>query len=167
MLVETPEPNLKEARRNYQDFVERADIKALENPHRQLTEGFILGNLDFVNWVKQTFLSDRQDEKEIPQLKKLKPKVQLETVVNAVCEEFGCTKEQIIAKGRKKNKARQMAIHVARDLSGMSCKDLGLYFGGVSGALITIMYNRIAQEAAQNRRFKHKLEKIKKQIFNF
>ena len=57
----------------------------------------------------------------------------------AVCEEFGCSKEQTITKGRKKNKARELAIHLARDLSGMSCEDLGSYFGGVSGALITVM----------------------------
>ena len=156
----------KEARRNYQDFVEGMDLKTIENPHNQITEGFILGDLDFVNWVKETFLSSRQDEKEIPQLKKLKPKVKLDTVVEAVCEEFDCTNEQIIAKGRKNNKAREMAIHIARDLSGMSCKDLGSYFGGVSGALITIMYNRVKKQAARKRQLKRRIEKIKKQIFN-
>ena len=156
----------KEARRNYQDFVEGMDLKTIENPHNQITEGFILGDLDFVNWVKETFLSSRQDEKEIPQLKKLKPKVKLDTVVEAVCEEFDCTNEQIITKGRKNNKAREAAIHIARDLSGMSCKDLGLYFGGVSGALITIMYNRIREQAARKRRLKRRIEKVKKRIFN-
>ena len=55
---------------------------------------------------------------------------------------------------------------MARALSGLSGRDLGLYFGGVSGALIAVMHNRIAQEAAQNRRFKKKLEKIKEQILN-
>ena len=39
---------------------------------------------------------------------------------------------------------------MARALSGLSGKDLGLFFGGVSGALITVMHKRIAQEAAQN-----------------
>jgi chromosomal replication initiation ATPase DnaA len=111
-----------------------------------------------------TDLSGRHDEKEIPQLKRLKAKVTLETVVNCVCEEFGCDKEQIIAKGRKKNKARQAAIYLARDLSAMSGKNLGLYFGGLSGALITIMSNRTAQEAAQNRSFRKRLEKTKKRI---
>ena len=85
----------KQAKRNYRDFVEGSDIKTVENPHQQVTEGFILGDLDFVNWVKETFLSSRQDEKEIPQLKKLKPKVGLETVVNAVCEDFACDAEHI------------------------------------------------------------------------
>jgi len=158
----------KEANRNYKDFVDGVDgmdIKTIENPHKQVSEGFILGDLDFVNWVKDTFLSSRQDEKEIPKLKKLKPKVQLETIVKAVCEEFDCTEEQIITKGRKKNKALEMAIHIARDLSGMSCKDLGLYFGEVCGVLITNMYKRVTKEAAKNRRLKRRIEKVKKRIF--
>ena len=138
--------------------------RTLENPNRQLTAGFILGDPDFVNWVKETFLSGRKDEKEIPQLKRLKPKVPLETVLKAVCEEFSCSEEQIITKGRKKNKAREVAIYLAREVSGMSGKDLGDRFGGVSGALITMMYNRIVAESAQNRRLKRRIEKTKKRI---
>jgi len=42
-----------------------------------------------------------------------------------------------------KNKAREAAIFIARDITGITCKDLGEYFGGVSGALITMMHNRI------------------------
>ena len=55
---------------------------------------------------------------------------------------------------------------MARDLSGFSGRDLGLYFGGINGALITVMHKRIAQEAAQNYRFKKKLEKTKEQLLN-
>ena len=55
--------------------------------------------MDFVNWVKETFLSIRNDEKEIPQLKRLKPKVSLETILQAVSDEFGCSKEMILEKG--------------------------------------------------------------------
>ncbi len=57
------------------------------------------------------------EEKEIPQLKKLKPKVAPGTVVQAVCQEFDCGPEQIIIKGRKKNKAREVAIYPQRDYS--------------------------------------------------
>lgn len=156
----------KEAKRNYKAFVEGVDIQSLENPSRHVTEGFILGNLDFIKWVKDNFLSTRIDNKEIPQLKKLKPKVELETVLQAVCKEFGCSEEQIIIKGRKNNKAREVAIHIARDMSGMSCTDLGKYFGGVSGALITMMYNRVTKDASKNRRLKGKINKIKQRILN-
>lgn len=87
-------------------------------------------------------------------------------MVHAVCGEFDCSADQVIIKGRKKNKAREVAIYLSRTLSGLSCKDLGLYFDGVSGALITIMYNRIAEAATRNRRLKCQIEKVKKRIFN-
>jgi REP element-mobilizing transposase RayT len=158
--------NKKEAQKNYKDFVERVDIKTLESPGRQVSEGFILGDSDFVKWVKDNFLSKRKDNKEIPQLNKLKPKVNPETLVDAVCKEFGCSEDRIIIKGKKNNKARQVAIHIAKDMSGMSCTDLGNYFGGVSGALITMMYNRVAKEASKNRRLKGRINKVKQRIFN-
>ena len=66
--------NKNEARKNYQEFVEGVDIKSVKDPSKHLAGGFILGDTDFVNWVKDTFLSKREDEKEIPQLKKLKPR---------------------------------------------------------------------------------------------
>jgi chromosomal replication initiation ATPase DnaA len=142
------------------------DPKTLESPSRHLTEGFILGDSDFVKWVKDNFLSKRKDNKEIPQLKKLKPKVKPEAVVEAVCKEFGCSENQIIIKGKKKNKSREVAIHIARDMCGMSCTELGHYFGGVSGALITMMYNRVSKESSKNRRLKGRINKIKQRIFN-
>ena len=154
----------KQAKKNYKDFVGGVDIKTVENPNRRVTEGFILGDSDFVSWIKDNFLSGRKDEKEIPQLKKLKPRVPLETVLKAVCAEFGCNDEQIKTKGRKKNKAREVAIYLARDVTGISCKDLGEYFGGVSGALITMVQNRIADESGKNKRLKGKINKIRMQI---
>jgi len=158
--------NKKQARRNYRDFVEKGDAKTVENPNKQVTEGFLLGDADFVKWLKETFLSGRYDEKEIPQLKKLKPRIALDNVVQAVAEQYSCSEDQILGKGRKNNKAREVAIYLARDMSGASCKDLGLYFGGVSGALITIMHKRIAEESNRSRRFKRRIDTIRKRIFN-
>ena len=74
-ILSTFGKNKKKARKNYQDFVEGVEINSLANPGRQVTEGLILGDSDFIEWVKDNFLSNRKDNKEIPQLKKLKPKV--------------------------------------------------------------------------------------------
>jgi chromosomal replication initiation ATPase DnaA len=64
-----------------------------------------------------------------------------------------------------KNKAREVAIFIARDMTGIVCKDLGEYFGGVSGALITMMHNRIADESKKNKRVKGRINNIRNQIF--
>ena len=57
---------------NYKKFVEGLDIREVKNPSNRVINGFILGDIDFVNWVKEAFLADRRDDKEISQLKKLK-----------------------------------------------------------------------------------------------
>ena len=84
-----------------------------------------------------------------------------------MCEEFGYNQVQIITKGRKKNKACEVAVYIARDMTGITYKDLGEYFGGFSGALITMMRNRIADESKKNKRLKGRINNIRKQIFNF
>ncbi len=104
---------------------------------------------DFVNWVKDTFLLARNDEKEIPQLKRLKPKVSLKSILQTVSDE-----------------SRSLAIYLARDLSGITCSKLGDYFGGVSGAAITVRYNKVAEEMARDKRLKRKVSKIKSRIIN-
>jgi chromosomal replication initiation ATPase DnaA len=86
--------------------------------------------------------------------------------VQAVCQQFDCTEGQVRMKGRKKNKARETAIYLASDLTGLTCKELGVYFDGVSGALISIMCNRIAGERARNKKLKARIEKIKREILN-
>ena len=64
-----------------------------------------------------------------------------------------------------KNKAREVAIFIARDMTGITCKDLGEYFGGVSGALITMMDNRIAEESKKDKRLKGRIDNIRNLIF--
>ena len=154
----------KEAIRGYKDYVEKVETDALEDPHKDVIGGMILGDTGFVNWVKEEFLSAREDDEEIPQLKELKPKPSLEAIVGLVGEEMRCNKEEILKKGRNKNIGREMTIFLARDFSGMSCKALGQYFGGISGRAITLSYNHFTGKLAKDKRLKRKINRIKKRI---
>ncbi len=66
------------------------------------------------------FLSKREYEKEIPQLRELKPKVPLPRIIQSVCDEFRCSEEQVKIRGRKNNKVLAIAMYLARDLNGIS-----------------------------------------------
>lgn len=59
-LLANYKKNKRDAKRHYKDFVEGADPKTLENPNRQVTQGSILWDTNFLNRVKNTFLSSRQ-----------------------------------------------------------------------------------------------------------
>ena len=72
----------EDAIRSYKSFVEEVEVDTHKNPHKDVVGGLILGDTGFVNWVKEAFLSVRDDEQEIPQIKKLKPKPSMETIVS-------------------------------------------------------------------------------------
>ncbi len=152
--------------RNYSHFVEMVDVDALESPDKDLVGGFILGGPEFVSWVKEAFLSSRADNKEMPQLRQLKPAIKMETIVEAVAREFDCKTEAIFTRGRKKNTARDMAIYLAYHLTGESGKRLGECFGGISGAAITLRHNHILTTMERNRKLKACAETLKKRILN-
>jgi hypothetical protein len=63
--------------------------------------GQFWGGADFVNWIKQNFLSKDSDIKEKPQLKRLKPRLTPEYLMPAICHEFTCIREVILRKGKK------------------------------------------------------------------
>jgi putative transposase len=156
----------KDAKQQYRAFVEMVDAVTFESPEKELTSGVILGTANFVKWVKETFVKPREDDKEIPQLKELKKSVEVETILDAVGSEFGCTRAEILDKGRKGNLARDMAVYLARDLTGKSAQSLGAYFGGISGAGITMRYKHISRETAQSRHLGARLKKLRNLIVN-
>jgi chromosomal replication initiation ATPase DnaA len=70
----------------------------------------------------------------------------------------------IVQKGRKGNTARELAIYLAKDLTGVSGIKLGDYFGNISGAGITVRYSHVAKTISRNRRLRGKIDRIKNQI---
>ena len=158
--------NRKRAFKAYRSFVEGVEPARVENPEKDVVGGFILGSVEFVNWVKDTYLSKRSDEAEIPQLKEVKPRPTPDAVVAAVCEEFGCDADWIVQKGRKKNTARDVAIYLSRELTGASGAQLGKYFGNICGAGITVRYKHVVKDLSRNRRLKGRTNRIKKRIIN-
>ena len=64
------------------------------------------------------------------------------------------------------NLARDIAIYLAREITDTSGVNLGNFFGGISGAGITVRYNHIAKQLYRNRRLKGKINQIKKRIIN-
>jgi len=151
---------------NYKKFVEEANTKNLKNPAKNLSGGFILGSPDFVIWIKETFLSTRSDENEIPQLRELKPRINIDQIVEAVCREYNCEIETILQKGRKRNVARDVAIYLVRVLSGVKGKNIGEYFGNISGAAVTRRYNCLVKKIENNKRFRNRVQRLKHKIVN-
>lgn len=156
----------KKAIQNYKSFVEDIDLHSIENPEKYLIAGFILGDNNFINWVKETFLADREENEEMPQLKKLMRQNSPDQVVEQLCKFYNCEKRYIIQKGRKKNRIRDIAIYLVRQCCDLSCKEIGAYFGGVSGAAVTLRCNYLTKEMKNDTRLCKEISKVKKAMLN-
>jgi chromosomal replication initiation ATPase DnaA len=67
---------------------------------------------------------------------------------------------QILRKGAYKNTPRDVAIYLARELSGESGVDSGKYFGSICGAAVTGRYKQISEQLRRNRRLKGRVNRI-------
>ena len=153
-------------KKRYCQFVEEVQRKDIQDPSKDVVRGLILGGSEFVNWIKSTFLSKMESHSEKPQLTGLKPRLRVEDLVSAICDEFGCEREQILHKGLKKNVVRDVAIYLSREMTGASGVALGQYFGGISGAGITVRYNDMRAKLQNDRKLKRQISKIKRRIIN-
>ncbi len=151
--------------KKYKSFIEEVDIDALDDLHKETFGGFILGNIPFIKWVQKAFLASRENTQEIPELKELKPRVSPARILEAVCAACNCRKEKVIKKGGHGSHERAMAIYLARDLSGMSGKELGVFFN-VSGAAVTMRYNQFSRYINDNKKLDEQVQEIKKQLLN-
>jgi chromosomal replication initiation ATPase DnaA len=117
-----------------------------------------------VKWVKESFLAGRSDDKEIPQLRQLKPVISKECIVDEVCREFGCDKAFILRKGRKKNLARDISIYLVREMTGESGKSLGEFFGNITNAAITNRVKYLSRICERDARVRGRIKRLKKEI---
>jgi hypothetical protein len=156
----------KIAQQKYQQFVEGANHRTLKNPASKVISGLILGDDEFVQWVKTSFLSDRPLDSELPQLRALKPKISFDRVIEVVANVFGSTKEQILQKGRKKNLPRDLAIYFSKVYSGKPGIEIAQLFGLRSGSAITMRYKMVLKRIESHEELDHKLSLIKNRIMN-
>ena len=147
----------KTQRQRYRQYVSEADP---DNPSVDVVGGLLLGSEAFGAWARNTFLRTRQKNPQVSGLEKLRPKPQAETIIRCVAKHFHVKESQIIRRGAKKNLPRDIAIYLARELSGNSARDLGQCFGEVSGAAISARRKYSEQVITKNRKLRTEVDEI-------
>jgi REP element-mobilizing transposase RayT len=151
------------ARRRYAAYLSEPEAT---NPLDDVIRGSLLGSESFVQWVKDTFLSARRRDREIPDLKVLSPRPPVEAIIREVAEKWRVSPEQILTRGRKRNRARDVAIYLSREISGLSCQELGRYFGGLSGAAITMRHKQVLSRIAKDRCLMQDISQVRRRLVN-
>lgn len=89
--------------------------------------------------------------------------VSLDAVATAVARRFEIDAGALAGRGRVRSVAvpRQVAMYVAKQLSGYSLGEIGRYFGGRNHSTVLYAVNRIAAELSENRELRRIIALVK------
>ena len=155
--------SLKAARRGYVEYLRRADV---DDPFDDVLGGSVLGSPMFIEWIKAALLSEREDSQDIPSLRQLRPRPSAEQIAREVGRYYRVAVDAILRAGGKRNEPRDVAIYLARELSGLSCQQLGQYFGGISGAAVTMRYKHVEKRLAKDPNQARDIARLRRTLMN-
>ena len=136
------------------------------NPSLDIVGGLLLGSKTFSEWAKNTSLSIRPKDRHVPNLDRLKLNPQVKGIVKRVADYHKVSEADIVKRGGKRNQARDIAIYLARELSGKSTQALGKHVGDISGAAISARFKRVERVMTKERKLKREVASIRSTIID-
>jgi putative transposase len=135
---------LRKAIRGYRDYVQRAMTEKQEDPLKKAVASTVIGSKEFTEWVREKWVKRRVD-REVPALRVIGRKPEISSI-QAACE---------TAFRRDSLESRRMALYLSHRISGLSLKEVGEYFDGIS--ISAVSQNSLRQE----KRFRENPELLK------
>lgn len=118
----------------------------------------ILGSEEFVGWVRTTFQNLRS-HREAPASRSVTPG--LELIQSTACASYGIGPRELQSSGRgRRNEARDVAIYLARRLSGQTLAAIGSAFGLDHYSSVSSVICRMKQRILRERSPRRKVEAI-------
>jgi len=114
-----------EAIRRYREFV---FVGMNEESPLSDAVGSVLGGETFTEKVFD-YLKDYPDKREIPDIKKIEEKYNVEDVLKITAMYYGVKKEELVRRKRSTTNQRKIAIYLCKILSGKKNGDVGRVFG--------------------------------------
>ncbi len=148
--------------RAYREFVE-VDQGRDENPFMGMEAGLLLGDGAFKAKVLRRIGGVKVDE-EIPQAKKLQRRVSINDVIKA-CQVFYGKNRKPLVERLKGNEGRQVAIYLAKMLSGGKGKEIGRYFG-IKGPAVSDAIKRIERRLDKENQLRDRIGFLKGKILS-
>jgi hypothetical protein len=135
---------LGKAIRGYRDYVQRGMTEKQEDPLKKTLASTVIGSEEFTEWVREKWIKRRVD-REVPALRAMGKKPDI-SFIKGACEKVF---------KRDSLESRRMALYLSHRISGLSLKEVGEHFGGIS--ISAVSQNSLRQE----KRFRDNPELLK------
>lgn len=92
--------------------------------------------------------------------------INVSNIMDAVCDEFGVTQEQIVSQGRLKEvvQARQVAMYLSKKLMDKPLQEIGNYFGGRTHPTVLHAISCVTEQMSVDPVFKRQVKRIETKL---
>jgi chromosomal replication initiation ATPase DnaA len=146
-------------RLRYRRFVEEGLVREIANPLAAAQWQVVLGGESFLQRLKDHLNSPQEQEDELPALRQLRRRPEVQSILDAVARSYRCSRAQLLQRGKKDNEARAVAMVLVWDCCGMSLREIGELFGGAAYTAVAQMIAR-TREKDRKRALTFKLAKL-------
>jgi len=131
-----------EARKRYRQFVRNGISDPPAAPWAEAAHGFIIGSQVFIKRIGE-LLQDRQEDSDIPALKQLRPRPELQRILEVVGDAMGEDRTAWCPGRRNDSAGRAVAALVARRRFGYSATEVAAALGYKSHSSVSRALQRI------------------------
>lgn len=151
------------ARRRYAVYVSEADAS---NPLDEVIGGSLLGSQSFLERVRDRALWRPAETQDVPDRARLAERPSVDHIVEEVGASYHVPMEHILSRWHKRNLARDVAIYLSRELTGLRGRELGRRFGGITGSGITIRCGQVTASIAADEHLARKIARLRRRVGN-
>lgn len=145
--------DIRKAKGLYKRFVMEGIGQQPSETKENIKAGFILGNDDFVEWIKETFIKQRREDAEIPSLRLLKTKITPEEI-----------KEKVEGQIKDEKLAKKLSIYLSRKYTDRKLKEIARIYGKMGDTGVSQVYLRVQRARESDKSLDKTIKKIEKTI---
>lgn len=155
--------DLGKARKGYRRFVDQGLKEEIPDPLQEAVSGIVIGGVQFWQEARDRFLKIERDQ-EIPTLREIHQRKDLEAIVERVAAFYGVSQERICKKERPAHPASQVALYLCRKKTDLSLKEIAAFFGRRHYTAVSVAHRRIEERRQRDSRFHQELNQIEREF---
>ena len=141
----------KTAQRKYHDFVTLLVGQEYKSPLDDVTASVMLGAQDFIDFIKDRYLTGLKKSRDVPAAEALLDKVSIQGISDIVDETIG----------KETKEARNIKIFLCQKYTGQKLKTIGDRFG-IGDSAVSQVCRRFGEKIKREKQIRKKIQKLEK-----
>jgi putative transposase len=160
VLGELRGSRLKQEKLRYRRFVEEGLLREIENPFAAVQWQMVLGSESLLQRVKDKLRSKSSHRREVTGIRHSANTSEPRRLVARVASHYGISVNRLLGESIYGSEARNVAIWLAWQNSGLTLREIGSMFGGLDYAAVGQRIRRIQKRAEEDKKLKCTFEML-------